>query len=112
MVCDAVERSAALLEYRLLGYCLMPDHLHIVLSPGDSQVPVSVFLRRFKSFTTNQYQKLTPASRLWQYSARDRIRRAREGLRALVEYVANNPVRRGLVACWEDWPYTKVFVDL
>ena len=112
MVCEAVEVSAAMVGQRLLVYCLMPDHLHVVVSPAESRTPVAVFLKKFKSFTTNRYQKMMPAARLWQYSARDRVKRAGEELRTLVEYIANNPVRHGLVKCWLDWPYTKVCVDL
>lgn len=112
MVCQSVETSAAMLSQRLLAYCLMPDHLHIVLSPADSQTQVSEFLGKFKSFTTNRYGKTTGGLRLWQYSARDRVIRKGENLATVVEYVANNPVRRGLVRYWSDWPYTKVFIDL
>jgi REP element-mobilizing transposase RayT len=139
LVCNSVETSARLLKQELIAYCLMPDHLHVIMSPADSRTAVSEFLRKMKSFTTNRYQKIWPAAglqrgsnpgaavvtaegppacdqnaprRLWQYSARDRVKRAREDLKTLVEYVANNPVRRGLVRCWTNWPYTRIFVDL
>jgi REP element-mobilizing transposase RayT len=112
MVCECIERCAATLRQRLLAYCLMPDRLHVVISAGDSRTPVAEFLRRFKSFTTHEYQKREPAARLWQYSARDRVSRAGESVATMVEYVVNNPVRHGLVRCWSDWAYSKVAIEL
>jgi REP element-mobilizing transposase RayT len=112
MVCDSTERSAEVLGFRLYVYCLMPDHLHLLLSPAESATNVSAFLDRFKSFTTNRYWKLGGSGRLWQPSARDRLKRPSEPLETLVAYIANNPVRAGLVPRWTEWPYTKVFVDI
>jgi REP element-mobilizing transposase RayT len=73
MTCTAIERTCTNLRYSLFAYCLMPDHLHVLLSPDESEVPIADFLRRFKSYTTRQYQKATGITRLWQYSARDSI---------------------------------------
>jgi putative transposase len=101
-----------MLAFRLYVYCLMPDHLHVLVSPAESAANVSVFLDRFKSYTTNCYWKLGGTGRLWQPSARDRLKRPSESLQTLVAYIANNPVRAGLVKSWTQWPYTKVFVDL
>jgi len=111
MVCEALEQTASRMGHRLFAYCLMPDHLHVLLSPHESGTSMSGFLRRFKSFTTRRHQKATGQKRLWQYSARDRLLRPGEDLLALATYVANNPVRRELVETWTDWPYTNVFVE-
>jgi REP element-mobilizing transposase RayT len=111
MVCTALERTTAALGYRLYAYCLMPNHLHVLVSPHDSETQVADFLRRFKSFTTRQYQKATGIARLWQYSARDRLLRPSEDSIVVAAYIANNPVRRGLVEVWNAWPYTKVLIE-
>lgn len=111
MVCAAVEQASALCGYQLYAYCLMPDHLHLLVSPGDSETAVDVFLRRLKSFTTREYQRRTPAARLWQTSAFDRVLRPSEDVLGVATYIANNPVRRGLVQCWHDWRYVKVLCE-
>ncbi len=109
-VCAAVENVAAALKQRLYAYCLMPDHLHVLISPADSGNPLAEFLRRMKSYTTRQYQLRTSQSRLWQYSARDRILFRYADTRPVAEYIAENPVRKGLVKDWHEWPYTKVLL--
>ncbi len=107
-VCQSVEYVARKLEFDLHAYCLMPDHLHVLLSPAASQTPVSEFLRQMKSFTTRRYQQLFNRTKLWQRSARDRVLRACEPADRIAAYIANNPVRKGLVDDWQVWPYTKV----
>ena len=112
MVCDSAEKSCELLRYQLFGFCLMPDHFHILLSPGDSGTALSRWLNSFKSFTTNQYQRICGLLMLWQPSANDHVCRDNETAETVMRYVAHNPVRRGLVEYWRDWPWTRVFVDI
>ena len=89
---------------QLLVYCVMPDHAHFVISTGeDSLLEV---IRRVKSWTTNQWQKRSGASRLWQPSQYDHGVRITERMDELVAYVIQNPVRKNLVGDWTDWPWT------
>jgi REP element-mobilizing transposase RayT len=112
MICDAVVKSCELKDYCLFGYCLMPDHLHVLLSPGDSGIGIDKWLNAFKSFTTHAYMKLGGHPPLWQRSAYDHVCRKGETAETVMRYIAENPVRKGLVQDWHDWPWTRVFVDL
>ncbi len=99
------------LAYELYGYCLMPDHLHVLLSPGGSGVAIAQWLKRFKSYTTNEYHKRGGNARLWQRSAYDHVCRAHESAETVLAYIVENPLRAGLVDDWKEWPWTGVFVD-
>ena len=112
MVCGSVERCAELLNFRLFAYCLMPDHLHLVVSPAESRKPISEYLKRLKGFTTHEYHRMVGTYGLLQASAHDRVKRPGESIETLVRYIADNPVRAGLVRAWTDWPYTRVFVEI
>ena len=112
MVCENVEFYCRKLGYRLYGHCLMPDHLHVVLSPTSSGAPLRRWLREFKSFTTNAHTEATGQPALWQRSAHDRICRTGETAEKVLTYIVNNPVRAGLAECWKDWPWTRVFIEL
>ncbi len=112
LACENVEYYCEKLGYRLYGYCAMPDHLHVLLSPAASGVPLSRWLREFKSFTTNKHQKMTGNARLWQRSANDHVCRQGETAETVLRYIVENPVRAGLVEQWQDWPWTKVFIKL
>ena len=112
MICDNVEFYAKHLAFRLFGYCLMPDHLHVLLSPAHSGKSISDWLRSFKSYTGHEFVKLGHRPPLWQRSAYDHVCRKNETAEAVLIYIANNPVRAGLVQAWNDWPWTKVFVEI
>ena len=105
---DLLETSQSF-SFRVLCYCLMPDHLHVVLSPGDSAYPLSKFLNVFKGRTTTILKKVKGFDKTWQRSAFDHIIRADEDLKATVEYILNNPVRKGIVGNANDYPYSKSF---
>ncbi len=87
----------------------MPDHLHIVISPSNSGVSLSKFLNIFKGRTTTAFRNKYGVKGLWQRSAYDHIIRAEEDLKAIIEYILNNPVRKGIVERAEDYPFSKLF---
>jgi REP element-mobilizing transposase RayT len=102
-------KSADELGFRVLCYCLMPDHLHVVLTPGDSGRSLSEFLNIFKGRTTTVFRKTEGFNKIWQRTAFDHVIRANEDLRAVIEYIMNNPVRKGMTEKAHDYPYGKWF---
>jgi REP element-mobilizing transposase RayT len=102
-------RSTKDLGFRILCYCLMPDHLHVVLSPGHSAYPLSKFLNIFKGRTTAILREMAGLNKIWQRSAFDHVIRADDDLRVIVEYIMNNPVRKGITGKADDYPYCRWF---
>ncbi len=95
----------------LYCYCLMPDHLHVVLSPRpscgrESSEDVSKILGDFKSYTTRLSWKHGIKGKLWQRSFYDHVGRKEEDLTAICDYIIANPVRKGLVGNPEDWSHS------
>ena len=108
-------------RWQLFCYCLMPDHLHFVCKLTEEDVkwinagvrgvqPEGVLdhLARFKSFTTNASWKHGFRGTLWQKSSYDRVLDMEKPFEEVVQYVLDNPVRRGLVQSWSDWPYSAI----
>jgi REP element-mobilizing transposase RayT len=100
-------------EIVLYCYCIMPDHLHLLLSLTDHynkrlQDWVSAF-KRYTSRTTNDLYCVKP---LWQRNFYDHIVRKKESLIKIAEYIVNNPVRKGMVDEWADYRHSKIFDDL
>jgi len=93
-------------EFRLYVYCLMPDHLHLALSPCPGHGTVSRVIQGFKSYTTRLAWQHGIQGKLWQRSFYDHIARRSEDLLAICRYILANPVRKGLVETPEDWPYS------
>src|SRR3990172_114804 len=58
-------------DWRLYCYCLMPDHLHLAVSPEPQKDDLSRLLQRFKSFTTRLAWRHGYRGALWQRSYYD-----------------------------------------
>ena len=112
LVCDSVDFYCKQLRYRLFGYCLMPDHLHALLSPQNSGNPFALWLYKFKDYTGRMYGNGGGKPPLWQRSAHDHVCRDGETAENVIAYIVNNPVAAGLVERWPDWPWTKVLIEL
>jgi REP element-mobilizing transposase RayT len=87
----------------------MPNHLHLLLSPGTSKKNVSDFIGGFKSKSTRLEWK-NETTKLWQGRFYDHILRRDENLREVVIYILNNPVRKKLVTNWEEYEFCR-FLD-
>ncbi len=84
---------------------LMPDHLHILIGvSGDAQL--ANLIRDFKRITTRI------ANIAWQRDFFDHRVRHDESLDEKVAYTRANPVRAGLIAEGEEWPYAMDANDL
>ncbi|MGY4706233.1 REP-associated tyrosine transposase [Candidatus Bipolaricaulota sp. J31] len=104
-----LEHLSAELGMRIYAYCFMPDHLHLLLSPGG-KTDIIEFIRRFKGASTRCFWKYGGTGKLWQRGFYDHILRKEEDLMEVTEYILNNPVRAGLVETRRDYPYAGSFV--
>ena len=86
-------------------YCLMPDHLHYLISQIEDGVSVIHFTNQFKGKSTNSSWKLDWNGKLWQPRFYDHIVRTDENLIAIAEYILNNPVRKELIDSPDDWEW-------
>jgi len=91
-------------KWLLFAYCLMPDHLHLLVTP-EGGVNLSIVLGQYESFVTRSAWGYGIVGALWQRSFHDHILRKQEAAAEVVAYILNNPVRGGLVEQWEDWPW-------
>lgn len=112
LVCESVEFYCRKLNYRLFGYCLMPDHLHVLLSPAGSGTPLGKWLMVLKNYTGRMLGDGGGTPPLWQRSAYDHVCREGETTEGVLAYIVNNAVRRGYVDRWQEWPWTRVFIEM
>jgi putative transposase len=81
--------------FRVHGYCVMPDHLHLILEGARDDSDLDKFAKTFKQTTSFHYKKES-GEPLWQKSFYDHILRTPDSLDAVLWYVWMNPVRAGL----------------
>jgi REP element-mobilizing transposase RayT len=104
---DALVDRAAHHAVLIWAYCIMPEHVHLVMSPSPTCI-VKDFMRELKSLTMHKAWKeagyVGPS--YWLRSFHDRALRSEEiAGNAMIYTVIKNPVRRGLVENWEDYPF-------
>jgi len=87
------------------AYCLMPDHLHLLLSPASGSSLVD-FVREFKGLSTRLAREHEIAGAIWQRSFFDRFLRSDEAFERVVRYVLENPVRAGIVVEAGAYPFS------
>jgi putative transposase len=105
-VLDVLREEQARQNCAVFAYCLMPDHLHFLVSPGEDGISVLTFTDRYKGKTTNQSWTVGWQGKLWQPRYHDHIVRTEESLIAIAKYILDNPVRQRLVGNAEDWPWS------
>ena len=91
-------------DFDVLAYCVMPDHVHLLLEGTSSGANLREAVRAWKQRTGYAWKKRM-GSQLWQPGFHDRILREGDDTRAVVRYVLQNPVRAGLVKSAGDYPW-------
>jgi REP element-mobilizing transposase RayT len=105
VVLSALRETAAKYRAAVFAYCLMPDHLHLVVSVPAPQNLVD-FVRHFKQLSSFRLKRLAgkPIA-VWQKRFYDRGLRSEEAFASEVAYVRNNPLAAGIASCVRDYPY-------
>ena len=99
-IIGVLKDSSKIYGYRLIAYCLMPDHLHILTQAGENPKDLREFMRGFKSFCSVAAPMPTnnvTDNKLWQRGFYEHILRVEENVAEVAEYILNNPIRKGLV---------------
>ncbi len=104
-VASCLKELRASHNFKLYAYCIMSDHVHLLLSPGDSGLSLSKIIQVFKSITTRKHKANGAKNLLWQTYFYDHIVREEEDLNNIARYILENPVRKGIVNDWQKYPF-------
>lgn len=105
-------------QYHLLAYCLMPNHVHLLVDMTGIPAPpprkdgtqytaltqALWLLKGRTGYACNQI--LGRKGRFWSREFYDHVVRDEAELARVTAYIIHNPVKAGLVDDWEQWPYT------
>ncbi|HKZ55476.1 MAG TPA: transposase [Anaerolineales bacterium] len=102
---DLVQNDETPNPTRLVAYCLMPNHYHLLVCPGDSALSHRMQLLAI-SFTKKMNLRHHRVGALFQSQFKAIAVQDDTYLACLSAYFHLNPVRAGLVDRPEDWPYS------
>ena len=102
---DTLSRYRIECGYTLLAYCLMPNHVHIVLREGA--VALESVMRRIGASYVYWYNaKYSRTGHLFQDRFRSEPVESDAYLLTVIRYVHWNPVKAGLCDAPADYPYS------
>jgi len=108
VILDAWKKAAG---WSVGRYAILPDHIHFFCSPSFDAPRLKRWITYWKSEVSRNWP--TPDQHpIWQRDFWDRQLRTGESYDSKWIYVYNNPVRHGLVAKPEDWPYSGKVANL
>jgi type I restriction enzyme R subunit/putative DNA methylase len=103
-------------RYRLLAWCIMPNHVHVLIEP---LIGLPKIVQSWKSFTAkwaishNAELGLgipkpvgSTKNQFWMRDYWDRYIRNEKHYYAVIEYIHNNPVKAGLCQEASDWQWS------
>ena len=96
-------------RYDLNALIVMPDHVHIILTPLINTMEQRVWLLpeildAIKGASAHRINRqLGRSGSVWLEESFDHVLRSSEHLRDKVQYLLENPVRKGLVGQWEEY---------
>jgi putative transposase len=104
-VLSTIQQTAAKQHFEILAFCFMPDHVHLVVAADHQAADLQRFVALWKQLSGYAHKRDT-GERLWQPSYFDHVLRDDEPTNRAVRYVLENPVRRGLVQNFEEYPFS------
>ncbi|MDX2048327.1 MAG: transposase [Chitinophagaceae bacterium] len=99
-------------KIELWCFCIMSNHVHVLLDVKKEEDELFRIMQQHKSFTAAKANKiLQRTGQFWETESYDHI--VREGrFEKIVMYILNNPVNAGLVKHWTEWKWTYLHPSL
>ncbi len=103
-------------RYDLFAFCIMPNHVHIVIRPlskNKEPFPLQQIMYDHKHFTAIEANKiLKRKGHFWQDEHYDHYIRNEKEFYNILNYIYMNPVKANLVETPEKWEHTYINDEL
>jgi putative transposase len=102
---DTLREHATKTGVDVYVYCVMPDHVHLVIGASPN-CDIVTSVGRFKNLAQRAAWREGVTGAFWQKSFWDHFLRKGEEIETVIRYVLDNPVRSGLVRDWRDYAHS------
>jgi putative transposase len=105
LLIDVLRSNVATGKFQLHDFVIMPDHLHLLMTlPGDVTIEKAIQLIK-GGFSYRLKKDFGYRGEVWQCGFSDVRIRDGQSFSQHRAYIAQNPVKAGLVDSAENWPY-------
>ncbi|MBC8205167.1 transposase [bacterium] len=104
-----IRKEADLHRIQVFAFCIMPDHLHLLIST-TSDCSLVDWIALIKGKITRQSWNYGFKDTIFQKSFYDHFLRKEDDLFKQVRYILENPLRKGLSEVYSKFPYIGSFV--
>lgn len=105
-MCETIDSVRRRRGFRLPGFVVMPDHLHLLVLPAAGDT-ISALVQELKYASGRRINAARGhKGALWQKGFFDRFMRTPKELLETLDYMHQNPVRKGFVEKPEDWRWS------
>jgi REP element-mobilizing transposase RayT len=99
--------------YTLWSYCIMPNHVHLLLTLFEKAPVLTKIMQNVKSYSAQKSNRILGLSgQFWERESYDHVVRKDGEFERIVHYILQNPVKAKFVKDWADWPFTYLHPDL
>ncbi len=95
-------------KFKIWAYCFMPDHLHLLVEGIDENSDFKKFISMIKQKSGFWFQN-SFNKKLWENNYYEHVSRREEATREIILYIFGNPVRKGIVKQYTDYPFLGSF---
>ncbi|HXA81795.1 MAG TPA: transposase [Methylomirabilota bacterium] len=92
---EKLREQSAVHQIAAAAYCLMPDHVHLLMEALAVNSNLAPFVKALKQVTGFEFERRT-GQRLWQRYYYDHVLRPKDEPDGVAWYIWLNPVRAGL----------------
>ena len=107
---QALAQTKERYPFRLFAYCLLNNHFHLVLQPGDGQSISRILQSLTVAHTWRFHKQHRSSGHVWQGRFKSPVIQDDEHLLTVLRYVEANPLRAGLVSDLADYPWSSYAV--
>jgi putative transposase len=93
-------------EVAVLAYCLMPNHIHLLVRPSDEESLAKMMQGITLCYSKYFNEANGRTGRLWECRYHSTVIDGDSYLWTVSRYIENNPVRAGIVKRPEEYPYS------
>ena len=105
-----IEKTKIFQPFELEAYCILPDHIHLLMSLPESIKNYSNIIRELKKTVTKNARKhlnlpdlVVWQDRFWEHTIRDE-----RDMQTHYDYIHYNPVKHGYIESADQWKWSSM----